>query len=65
LYDEEDYDLDRYNWDEGGEIVLAAFGTSIQHPEEHFVQYYGGTLVSDIEQGSPRRSPRIKTNRNR
>ncbi len=65
LYDEEDYVLDRYNWDEGEKPILAAIGTSIQHPEEHFVQYFGGTPVSVIKQGSPCRSPRGKNNRNR
>ena len=58
LYDEEDYVVDTYSWDEGENTILSAFGTSIQHPEEHFVQYFGGTLVSLIENGSPRRSPR-------
>jgi hypothetical protein len=58
LYDEEDYVLDRYNWDEGEKPMLATFGTSIQHPKEHFVQYFGGTPVLVIEQGSPRCSPR-------
>jgi hypothetical protein len=61
LYDEEDYVLDTYSWDEGKNTIFSAFGTSIQHPEENFVQYFGGTPVSVIEQGSPRRSPRKKT----
>jgi hypothetical protein len=43
LYDEEDYVVDTYSWDEGENTILSAFGTSIQHPEEHFVQYFGGT----------------------
>jgi hypothetical protein len=58
LYDEEDYVLDTYNWDEGKKPILVAFETSIQHPKEHVVWYFGGTPVSVIEQGSPRRSPR-------
>jgi hypothetical protein len=37
---------------------LDRFGTSIQHPEDHFVQYFGGTKPSLIEKGSPRHSPR-------
>jgi hypothetical protein len=60
LYDEEDYVVDTYSWDEEKNTILGAFGTSIQHPEEHFVQYFGGTPVLVIEKGSPRRSPRIK-----
>ncbi len=60
LYDEEDYVVDTYSWDEGGNTILDAFGTSIQHPEENFVQYFGGTPVSVIEQGSPCLSPRKK-----
>ena len=43
LYDEEDYVVDTYSWDEGKNTILGTFGTSIQHPEEHFVQYFGGT----------------------
>ena len=38
--------------------LLDTFGTSIQHPEEHFVQCFGGTPASLIEKGSPHRSPR-------
>ncbi len=34
------------------------FGTSIQHPEDHVVQYFCGTEPTLIERGSPRRSPR-------
>ncbi len=37
LYDEEDYVLDTYNWDEGKKPILVAFETSIQHPKEHVV----------------------------
>jgi hypothetical protein len=37
---------------------LDTFGTSIQHPEEHFLLYFGGTPVLLIEKGNPRRSPR-------
>jgi hypothetical protein len=37
---------------------LDLFGTSIQHPEDHFVQYFCGTEPTLIERGSPRRSPR-------
>ena len=44
-----------------GKTLLALFGTSIQHPEENFMQYFGGTPVAVNEQGSPRRSPRKKT----
>ena len=58
LYDEEDYVVDTYSWDEGKNTILDTFETSIQHPEEHFVQYFGGTPVSLFEKRSPRCSPR-------
>jgi hypothetical protein len=58
LYDEEDYVIDTFSWDEGKNTLLDIFGTSIQHPKEHFVQYFGGTPALLIEKGSPRRSPR-------
>ena len=58
MYDEEDYVIDTFSWDEGKNTLLDTFGTSIQHPEEHFVQYFGGTQASLIEKGSPRCSPR-------
>ncbi len=38
--------------------LLDTFGTSIQHPEEHCVQYFGGTQAMLIEKDSPRCSPR-------
>ena len=37
LYDEEVYVLDKLKWDEEENTILAAFETSIQHPEEHVV----------------------------
>jgi hypothetical protein len=43
LYDKEDYVIETFSWDEGENTLLVTFGTSIQHPEEHFVQYFGGT----------------------
>ena len=49
LLDEEDYILSRHYWDEGDNSVLKIFG------------YFGGTSVAVIEQGSPGRSPREKT----
>jgi hypothetical protein len=60
LMDEEDYVLSTHNWDEGKDSVLNLFGTSMQHPEEKFVHYFGGTPVAVIEQGSLRCSPRKK-----
>ncbi len=58
LYDEEDYIIDTFYWDEGKDALLNKFGTSIQHPEDHFVQYFGGTKATLIKKGSPRCSPR-------
>ncbi len=58
LYDEEDYIIDKICWDEGQNTLLDRFRTSIQHPEDHFVQYFGGTKPTLIEKGSPRCSPR-------
>jgi hypothetical protein len=37
LYDKEDYILETFSWNEGNKTLLDLFGTSIQHPEEHFV----------------------------
>ncbi len=58
LYDKEDYIIDKICWDEEKNTLLDIFGTSIQHPEEHFVQYFGATKPKLIEKGSPHRSPR-------
>jgi hypothetical protein len=58
LYDEEDYIMDTFSWNEGKNTLLDIFGTSIQHPEEHFVQYFGGTKATPIEKGSQHHSPR-------
>ncbi len=58
VYDEEDYVVNKFNWDEGKHTLLNLFGTSIQHPEDHFVQYFCGTKPTLIERGSPRRLPR-------
>jgi hypothetical protein len=58
LYDEKDYVIETFNWDEGENTLLDTFGTSIQHPEEHFVRYFGGAPALLIEKGSPRCSPR-------
>ena len=40
VYDKEDYVVNKFNWDEGKHTLLDLFGTSIQHPEDHFVQYF-------------------------
>ena len=58
VYDEEDYVINTFNRDEGKHTLLDLFGTSIQHPEDHFVQYFCGTKPTLIERGSPRHSPR-------
>jgi hypothetical protein len=63
--DEEDILLSPHNWEDGDDSILNLFGTYMQHPEEEFVVYFGGTPVAAFEQGrpplkegSPRRSPR-------
>jgi hypothetical protein len=65
LLDEEDILLSPHNWEDGDDSILNLFGTYMQHPEEEFVVYFGGTPVAAFEQGrppfkegSPRRSPR-------
>jgi hypothetical protein len=58
VYDKEDYVINKFTWDEGKNSLLDLFGTSIQHPEDHFVQYFWGTKPMLIEKGSPRHSPR-------
>ncbi len=58
VYDEEDYIIETIYWDEGNDALLNKFGTSIQHPEDHFVQYFDGTKLTLIEKDGPRRSPR-------
>jgi hypothetical protein len=65
LLDQEDIVLSQQNWEEGDDSILNLFGTYMQHPEEEFVIYFGGTPVAAFEQGrptfkegSPRRSPR-------
>ncbi len=40
VYDEEDYVVNKFNLDEGKHTLLDLFGTSIQHPEDHVVQYF-------------------------
>jgi hypothetical protein len=60
LMDEEDYILSTHNWGEGKDSILNLFGTSMQHPKEKKLHYFGGTPVGVIEQGSPRHSPVIK-----
>ena len=65
LLDEEDILLSPHNWEDGDDSILNLFGTYMQHPEEQFVRYFGGTPVAafkqgtpPFEEGSPRRSPR-------
>ena len=70
LLDEEDILLSEHNWEDGDNSILDLFGTYMQHQEEQFVQYFGGTPVAAFEQGrppfkegSPRRSPRKNPNK--
>jgi len=63
--DEEDILLSQHNWEDGDDSILNLFGTFMQHPEDHFVIYFGGTTVAAFEEGrppfkegSPHRSPR-------
>ena len=43
LYDKDDYVIDMFSWDEGKNLLLDTFETSIQHLKELFVRYFGGT----------------------
>ena len=68
LLDEEDILLSQHNWEDGDDSILNLFGTFMQHPEDHFVIYFGGTPVAAFEEGqplfkegSPLRSPRKNT----
>jgi hypothetical protein len=65
LLDQEELVLSQHNWEDGDDSILNLFGTYMQHPEDEFVVYFGGTPVAAFEQGrptfkegSPRRSPR-------
>ena len=58
VFDVQNFSVKKFNWDEGKHTILDLFGTSIQHPEDHFVQYFCSTKPTLIEGGSPRRSPR-------
>ncbi len=65
LLDQEESVLSQHNWEDGDDSILNLFGTYMQHPENEFVVYFGGTPVAAFEQGrptfkegSPRRSPR-------
>ncbi len=53
VYDDQFYNIDKFYWDEGNGSLLNKFGTAIQNPEDHFVQYFGGTKPTLIEKGSP------------
>jgi len=57
--------LSQHNWDDGDDSILKLFGTFMQHPEDNFVIYFGGTPEAEFEEeqplfkeGSPHRSPR-------
>ncbi len=58
VFDVQNFSVKKFNWDEGKHTILDLFGTSIQHPEDHFVEYFCGTIPTLIEGGSPPRSPR-------
>ena len=58
VFDVQNFSVNKFNWDEGEKSILDLFGTSIQHPEDHFVQYFCDTEHTPIERSSPRRSPR-------
>ncbi len=51
LLDELDYVLSTHYWDEQDDCILNLFGTYMQHPEEKFVEYFGGAPVAALEQG--------------
>ncbi len=48
LLDEEDYILSQHYWEDGDNSILNLFGTYMQHQEEKFVHYFGGTPVAAI-----------------
>jgi len=53
LLDEEDILLSQHNWEDGDDSILNLFGTYMQHPEDYFVRYFGGTPVAAFEEGRP------------
>jgi len=53
LMDEQDILLSQHNWEDGDDSILNLFGTFMQHPEDHFVIYFGGTPVAAFEEGQP------------
>ncbi len=42
--------VNKFNWDEGEKSILDLFGTSSQHPEDHFVQCFCDTEHTTIEE---------------
>jgi hypothetical protein len=58
VFDVQKFSVNKFNWDEGEKSILNLFGTSIQHPEDHLVQYFCDTEHTPIERRSPRLSPR-------
>ena len=56
LLDELDYVLSTHYWDEQDDCIMNLFGTYMQHPEEQFVEYFGGVPVAALEQGTPKRN---------
>jgi len=69
LLDEKEIPLSQHNWDDGDNSIIKLFGTFMQHPEDDFVKYFGGTQVTALKEGqpllkegSPHRSARKNTN---
>ena len=58
VFDVQKFSVNKFNWDEGEKSILNLFGTSIQHPEDHLVQYFCDTEHTPIERRSPRLSSR-------
>jgi hypothetical protein len=53
LLDEKEIVLSRHNWDDGDDSILKLFGTFMQHPEDDFVIYFGGTPEAAFEEEQP------------
>jgi hypothetical protein len=57
LLDELDTVLSTHYWDEQDDCIINLFGTYMQHPEEQFVEYFGGAPVAALEQGTLKKNP--------
>ena len=56
LLDEEDGIISQHYWDEQDDCISNLFGTYMQHPEEQFVENFGGETVAALEQGTPKKN---------